>query len=154
MIKIIILIILGIIIFSGTWYLLYQLYKRIHYGITGPKKCFKVLKKLTKNRVPIIVTNIIRDDNNVLDRYSKAFKKVTGKDTAIFPTLQKEVVKFIWDFMRNLEMIYLKPPYEEFFSIDKKHSGKYVVLYIPTEYVKDYLDYIKGTMENKNAENS
>lgn len=153
MIKIIILIVLGIIILSGIGYFLYQLYRIIRFGVSGPKKCYKVLTKLTKKKVPIMVTNIIKDNGRIVDKHSKVCKKVMGKEAAIFPTLQIAVVKFIWDFMKDLLDKDLKtvgyPSYKEIFITNDKFPGLYIVLYIPSDYADKYITYIKNKQKEE-----
>ena len=153
MIKIIILIVLGIIILSGIGYFLYQLYRIVRFGVSGPKKCYKVLTKLTKKKMPIMVTNIIKDDRHIVDKHSKVCKKVMGKEAAIFPTLQIAVVKFIWDFMKDLSDKDLKavgyPSYKELFITNDKSPGLYIVLYIPSDYADKYVAYVKNKQKEE-----
>lgn len=154
MIKIVILIVLCLIIFSGTWYLSYQLYRKIHYKINGPKKCLKVLNKETTNKNPIVVTNYMYDNNNpYIDKILDACKEVTNKNPAIFPTRQKNVVKFIDNYMESLVTIDDDNDckiYEKlYYIISEKNINYSVFLYLPVEYVKKYSICLKRKFKEK-----
>ena len=148
MIKVIILGILGIIIFLGTSYLLHQLYNRVHYHINGPKKCLKILRTQTKKRMPIILTNITDSpDNRIVNNYADVCKKSLKKDPAIFPTDQKVVVLFIDAFFEK-EI----DSYQRFFLASKNKPDVFVILYLPTENVSKYVDYVRKIMKERKKE--
>ena len=148
MIKVIILGILGIIIFLGTSYLLRQLYNRVHYYINGPKKCLKVLRTQTKKRMPVILTNIINTAYDpIVGKYIYLCKKSLKKDPVIFPTDQKVVVLFIDAFFEKET-----DSYQRFFLPSKNTPDLFVILYLPTENVSKYVDYVRKIMKERKKE--
>lgn len=153
--RIVLLIILGAIIVLGIGYFVYQFWKKIHYSIDGPKKMSKVLTRLTDKRTIIIVTNL--DSNSTpVKNYLRPCKQITGRDAALFPIDNNDASYFIWKFMKDkYKDDSSTSTYEHFYIKHSVDSKKFVEIYIPYEFVKDYLDYAKEkSKEKNNAENS